>query len=232
MWSHSFNGHNNVKTWTSRQLGWFKPPLKWFQVLYILKLWFCCCVFIVCCCPHCLWELSVTLALLPSVLCSFPSESWLLYFCYVLNAILWLLFFVNSTRSHWLVCGVRLWHYLVILTYLESKIYKYKKRKKAKIRNWYNKASHLTWVQIWLKPQETSSTRKPRVQTFPAGDHNAANNRQYSITTTNIKHKQQRSIHKRSTILKRLVKNTGDIKHVSQYLHHLWFWCRKRYIDV
>ena len=30
--------------------------------------------------PHCLWEFSVTLALLPSVLCSSPSESWLLYF--------------------------------------------------------------------------------------------------------------------------------------------------------
>ena len=64
--------------------------------------------------------------------------------------------------------------------------------KKAKIRNRYNQVPHLT--------QETSdesdkNTRKHHIQEsqeaspFPAGDHNAAMNRQE--TMTNMKHKQQ-----------------------------------------
>ena len=44
-------------------------------------------------------------------------ESWVLYFCCVLNAMFLLSFFGPSSRCRGLVCSMYLWHSLVVLTY-------------------------------------------------------------------------------------------------------------------
>ena len=42
---------------------------------------------------------------------------WLLYFCGLLNVIFLLSFFASSSWCHGLVCGVWMWHLLVVLSY-------------------------------------------------------------------------------------------------------------------
>ena len=67
-------------------------------------------------------------------------------------------------------------------------------RKKAKIRNQYNQATHLlTQDTAWESDKNTIKhhiQESQEVSPFPAGDHKAAMNRQENITNT--KHKQQK----------------------------------------
>ena len=64
-----------------------------------------------------------------------------------------------------------------------------KVRKKAKIRNRYNQAQHLTKDTTWKSDKNTIKRHiqeRQEVSPFPAGDHKAAMNRQ---NITNTKHK-------------------------------------------
>ena len=88
--------------------------------------WFCCCLFIVYCCSHCLWGFPIRgLVLLCIFFVSFLDlqssrwgrESWLLSLCSIFNVMFLVSFFASSSRFLGLVYSVWLWHFLVILTY-------------------------------------------------------------------------------------------------------------------
>ena len=74
-----------------------------------------------------------------------------------------------------------------------------KVKRKAILRNRYNQVPHLTQDTIWEsdKTQKTQHTREQRGQPFPVGYHNAARNRQASITKTNMKQNNKKDTQKR-----------------------------------
>ena len=108
-----------MKIWPVKLI---KVP-QWLWLLSILRRWFCCCLFIVYCCSHCFWRFSlrfvlqyfVTFLVVQSFL--WGRESWLLYFCCVLNVMSLLSFFGSSSQYNGLVCRMWLWHFLVLLTW-------------------------------------------------------------------------------------------------------------------
>ena len=98
-------------------------------------------------------------------------------------------------------------------------------RKKAKIRYRYNRVPHLTQGTTWECDKNTRKHHTHESQEaspFPAGDHNAAKNRQESMTDTN-KNKIKK-IHKRSTALERSEKSFHwGVKLVLRYQTHPYF---------
>ena len=71
---------------------------------------------------------------------------------------------------------------------LELQLNKAKVRKKAKFRNRYNQVPYLTWDTIWKSDKNTikhHTQEGQEVNPFPVGDHEAARNKQDSITKTN-----------------------------------------------
>ena len=77
--------------------------LHWPQLLSVLGWWFCCWWLIVCCFSHGVWSLfySILLIVLSSLLHScWGTESWLLYFNYVVMRLS--VFFVSSPLVSWI----------------------------------------------------------------------------------------------------------------------------------
>ena len=82
-----------------------------------------------------------------------------------------------------------------------------KVRKRAKIRNRYNQAPHLTQDTNGkvTTSQLDITNESQEVSPFPAGDHKASTNRRAGKHTKNTRETPQ-MIHKRSTALERSVK--------------------------
>ena len=82
-----------------------------------------------------------------------------------------------------------------------------KVRKTAKIRKRYNQVPHLTQDTTWESNKNTINitNKSQEASPFPAGDHKAAMNRR--AKTCKIQDTKTQMIHKRSTALKRPVKN-------------------------
>ena len=88
-----------------------------------------------------------------------------------------------------------------------------KVKKKAKIRNRYNQKPHLTRDTIlesdkYTRKHHTQNSQE--VSPFPAGDHNAAGNRQDS-KITNVKHKQQKGSSKEAPLWNGQYKQEGQV---------------------
>ena len=103
------NTGKNIKHPRKKTHRCFHP--QWPRLLSILRWWFCFdnSLFVVA--PI---VLGLCFIVFSSLLSScWGIESWLLYFNYV---VVWLsVFFVSSPLVSWLVCGLCLWHFLVIL---------------------------------------------------------------------------------------------------------------------
>ena len=89
-----------------------------------------------------------------------------------------------------------------------KKMYKFKVKKRAKIRNWYNQVPHLTQDTNWkvTNSQLDITNESQEVSPFPAGDHKATINKR---AQKHNKHTIEMTwmIHKRSTAFKWSVKN-------------------------